>query len=62
MAHALGRQVIIVVCVLAIRIVKAVALVAGVITGITLTDFPTESEITAFFVFMEKYNDPITYT
>jgi hypothetical protein len=48
--------------VLAIRIFKAVALVAGVITGITLTDFPTESEITAFFVFMEKYNDPITYT
>ena len=62
MAHAWGGSVMIVVYVLVIRIVKAVALVAGVITGITLTDFPTESEITAFFVFMEKYNDPITYT
>ena len=47
---------------LAIRIVKAVALVANVIASITLTDFPTEGDITAFFVFMEKYNDPITYT
>ena len=31
----------------------------GVITSFTLIDFPSESEMTAFFVFMEKHTDAL---
>ena len=31
----------------------------GVITSFTLIDFPNESEMTAFFVFMEKHTDAL---
>ena len=31
----------------------------GVVTSFTLTDFPSESEMTAFFVFMEKHTDAL---
>ena len=32
----------------------------GVVTSLTLIDFPSESEMTAFFVFMEKHVDALT--
>ena len=31
----------------------------GVITSFTLIDFPSESEMTAFFVFIEKHTDAL---
>ena len=31
----------------------------GVITSFTLIDFPSESEMTAFFVFMEKHTEAL---
>ena len=31
----------------------------GVITSFTLIDFPTESEMTAFFVFLEKHTETL---
>ena len=31
----------------------------GVVTSFTLIDFPSESEMTAFFVFMEKHTDAL---
>ena len=31
----------------------------GVITSFTLIDFPSESEMTAFFVFIEKQTDAL---
>ena len=31
----------------------------GVVTSFTLIDFPSETEMTAFFVFMEKHTDAL---
>ena len=32
----------------------------AVITSYTMVDFPSESDLTAFFVFVEKNYDPLT--